>query len=130
MSAMAFREPNQVKWVGIRPGHNGSQVFKYASATNGVTIVHTVTAGKTLYLVTASIMSLSNQASNGFIGVRNGADVDQGYLCHVIGAALGGYPSPLWYSMPPLELPAGWDVYVQSGAAGFTAIGTIFGWEE
>jgi len=130
MSAMAFREPNQVKWVGIRPAHNGEQVAKSNAATNGTTIIHTVTATKTLYLCT-STLTYWGAVGSGQIKVRNAADVDQYIL--VIGGLITAAGAFFGLSIPfnpPLEIPAGWDVVVLSSIAASVAEGFIFGWEE
>ena len=50
MALMTFREPNQVKWVGSRPGHNGTQIFGYALATNAVATCYFAPAGKAGYI--------------------------------------------------------------------------------
>jgi len=50
MAYATFREPNQVKWVGVLPGHNGEQVIAQAVADNSTVIAYTVPAGKILLL--------------------------------------------------------------------------------
>jgi len=130
MALMAFREPNQVKWWGIRPAHRGTQVAKSASAINATVIIHTVTAGKTLFLCSASL-SLQSGVGGGNIFVRNGADVWQFALlaAQIFTAAATSQGSSITF-WPPLEIAAGWDLCTISGAAACSASGFIFGWEE
>lgn len=130
MALMKFREPNQVKWIGVRPGHNGTQTAKYAVAVNQTTILHTVTAGKTLCLVTGSLYTQNSMLGLGQLYIRNDADAFWFSLCGIFGATLGGYPGQSWHSYPPLEVPAGYDIIVTSSVAGFTVYGSISGWEE
>jgi len=130
MSAMLYREPNQVKWVGVRPAHNGEQVAKSGTAVNNTVIIHTVTAGKNLYLVTAQIFTVNSVAAYGNLWVRDGADATWLYLGGLVSAAGQAIPGQTWYSYPPVEVPAGYDICVVSTALAFNVVGSIFGWEE
>ena len=128
--AMLHREPNRVKWVGVRPGHEGTQIVKANHTGPGLAIIHTVTAGKTFFLTGVSCYSHAGAAiAIGSVAVRNGADVYQ-YALIGLGAPINnrvGAAISLW---PPIEIPAGWDVYVDCGGAGSDNSGTVFGWEE
>ena len=130
MSAMAFREPNQVKWVGTRPGHNGEQVAKLGSAEGGTTIIHTVTLGKTFFLSALSYTSFSDATpiTMGVL-VRNGADVHQYSLIHELVAL--AHTNAFGMSYPvPVEIPAGYDICAHSSGATGRASACIHGWEE
>ena len=130
MAAMAFREPNQVKWVGTRPGHNGEQVEKYNTATNGTAIVHTVTAGKTLYLVSAIIFPAAVNSGVGTVFIRDLLDAVWTYLVGMTGALNFGLIGQTLSLYHPIEVPEGYDICVLSGGAGLTVYGAIHGWEE
>jgi hypothetical protein len=130
MALMLHREPNQVKWVGTRPGHNGTQITKYNTALNNTVIIHTVTAGKTLYLVSAQIFTPNVGAVYGTLFIRDTLDAITMYLAGIINTPTGAVSGQLWTSYPPLEVAAGYDICVLSSAAGVNYIGSIFGWEE
>lgn len=130
MSLNLFREPNQVKWVGFRPAHRGAQVASDAGGTDGTFILHTVTAGKTLFL--CGMTFENNDSGTGHVGtlrVRNDTDVAQYDLAQVFIDAIGQIITSKSY-WPPLEIPALWDVVVISSAAGLDTRGFIHGWEE
>jgi len=130
MALMKFRESNQVKWVGVRPGHNGTQVTKWGSADNETVILYTVTAGKILYLVHYTVFISSDVADRwGFMGVRNDADVEQYRFSTGVFKQVGsiGFGVGLKY---PIEIPAGWDIFLVSNSADSHINGFIHGWEE
>lgn len=130
MALMGWREPNQVKWVGTRPAHRGTQIGKSASAVNATAIVYTVTAGKTLYLCTASLMTETATVSAGIFSIRDGADVSWLHLTMGRANTAGYFIAPCVTFWPPLEVPAGYDIVVFSSAALAAWTGSIFGWEE
>lgn len=127
---MNFREANQVKWVGIRPGHNGEQIAKHHVAVNTTAIIHTVTSGKTFYLSSASYMIYYTGAGFAIMSVRDLSDVAVYHLG--MGYKAANDPTiTLPISFPqPLEIPAGYDIYLQSLAADLHVFGFIHGWEE
>ena len=130
MSAMLYREPNQVKWVGIRPGHNGTQVIASSAANNSTVILYTVTAGKVFYLSYANlVMYARNFSLTVALSVRNAADVLQYSIATMASGDLGHLSLPVILN-PPLEIPAGWDVVVSSNDALCNAYAFIHGWEE
>lgn len=130
MSAMKFREPNEVLWRGVRPAHKGEQVVKGNTVNNGTSIVHTVSTGKTLYL-TALAFSVYAGVGESNMFVRNAADVTQYYFFvnTIFTAGGAGSMGNLSFN-PPLEIPAGYDICVSSNAAANFAYGFIHGWEE
>jgi hypothetical protein len=130
MAMMKYREPNEVKWFGVRPAHRGEQVAKTAQALNATVVVHTVTAGKTLFLVQANLVPLAHTSSYSRMYIRDGADALWFYLCGANNQAGLTWACPSFEPMIPLEVPAGYDLVVVSGAATVTVQGSIFGWEE
>jgi len=130
MSAMSYREDNMVLWRGVRPAHNGTQVLKYIPASNAVVLLHTVTAGKKLYLCNVSMFFYADASGPGHIYSDNGAGGDVVY--HLMGLHFATkstvpYIRSYW---PPAEFPAGYRFYVGSMAVGVNLYGSIFGWEE
>jgi len=130
MAAMAFREPNQVKWMGIRPGHNGTQVVALNTATNAEVLLYTVTAGKTLFLVSASVGWTGGGSGWGIIMIQTAASADWYYPCFTSGSSNYFASQGNFNPCVPLEVPAGYKCYVKSVGATFRVHGSIFGWEE
>jgi hypothetical protein len=130
MALMGFRESNQVKWVGVRPAHRGEQVVKSSSAQNATVIIHTVTAGKTLFLCSVFLRAYWNVVGNSHpLAVRNAADVIQYTLLDMLAPAVGHGEVSRAFG-PPLEIPAGYDITIVSAGVGDIMLGSIFGWEE
>jgi hypothetical protein len=128
--AMLHREPNRVKWVGVRPGHEGTQIHKRGVATNAIAIVHTVTAGKTFYFTGFVWFARASLAAAEVIGrIRNVADVTVidfiDYYFFTVGQL--SICKSYW---PPIEIAAGFDIVVYSTDATSWAALTIDGWEE
>ena len=130
MAVMGFREPNMARWVGVRPGHDGTQIAKSGHTDNALLIVHTVTAGKTLYLTAALASGNTAGTATGInIWVRNAADVAQYYLIQNSLNVNTYFAVGLSFN-PPLEIPAGWDIVIVAGHATARADLFIHGWEE
>lgn len=108
----------------------GTQVQKSANASNNTVIIHTVTAGKTLYLTAAHILAVTGNASFGDIFVRNEADAEQYKLLTADsdGGVSGNNSASLPYAKP-IKIPAGYDICVRS-SAGNSVHASISGWEE
>ena len=62
--ATVHREPNQVKWIGVRPGHNGDEVAANGLAQNNTAIVYTVPADK-IFCFTDFVFSADSTANDG-----------------------------------------------------------------
>jgi len=127
---MTYREKNKVLWRGVRPAHNGDQVHKEATATNGTSLIYTVPAGKTLYLTHVHLGAVAIAGSWGMVYYRNVADV---YVANLVrGVYVGVTTSPPFTAnyYPPLEISAGFDLMVVSNIAGLTLYGDILGWVE
>lgn len=130
MALMKWRELNQVKWVGVRPGHNGTQVLKENYVSNATLVLHTVTAGKTLYLCSAyASYYISATGIIGRLFVRDVADFTVYSFSICNSGALGQMESTPSYN-PPIEIPAGYDICLISGAASMVIRAGIHGWEE
>ena len=130
MSVMNFREPNQVKWVGVRPAHNGTQVIKHTNAQNGTVIIYTVPSGNTYFLTGFTIGVRQEAAGDIALGVRDGSDVWQYYLFH---NSYGSAQPPYAFGMGltyPIEIPEDYDIYLWSSAASVYIFATIMGWIE
>lgn len=130
MSAMDFREPNEVLWRGVRPAHKGTQIVKVAQPTAQTLNVHEVSAGKTLFLTTASLSKWGNMGFGNLLVTNSGLTI-QYYILIVESLTAVGHiaTNPINFS-PPLEIPAGWFVRCQATGAGSIAYGFIHGWEE
>ena len=129
MSDMYFREPNQVKWMGSRPGHNGTQVLEHASATNATVIVYTVPGAHTLFLTHTILDIYSTGISTAYLSIYNAvpALVIHIHLSRVQTNRELSLNNSYW---PPIEIPAAYSVRVQSSAATNIAEATIHGWVE
>ena len=130
MALMKFREPNQVKWVGSRPGHNGTQVAEHGIANNAGVIFYTVTVGKTLYLTFYSFsISTSGVTAESHFSIYTDGAVHYLYLHSVV-------PPAAWQNLcsgtfnPPLEIPAGYYFRLFASGVAATLQGSIVGWEE
>jgi len=130
MALMEFREPNRVKWVGTRPGHDGTQVLEYGDAAGAIVIVYTVPAGKTLYLCDATMMYATLAAGDGWAEISTAVPVTVTYLFRdilIAGIAVFTKQATYW---PPIEIPSGYLIRVRSSAAGLTARLMVHGWVE
>ena len=130
MALMKFREPNQVKWIGSRPGHNGTQVLASTNADSALATVYLVPVGKTFYLCYAGINYSAVAAGMAYMDIRDDGGVRIAYLYNEVIIAAGegkAFASSFW---PPIELLAGYTVRLASGAAGLTVHGVVHGWYE
>lgn len=130
MAVMKFRESNQVKWLGVRPAHNGLQVIKsLENVTNSTSILHTVTTGKTFFLSHWSFSAYATAAGNAKLEFRNDVDITQ-YLIEKVDFNAAFYAWTSSSPKCPLEIPADWDIVVVSANAFTFANAFIHGWEE
>jgi len=133
-------EPNQVKWRGIRPVEPreaipiqpytdfGTQVAKSASANNSTAIIHTVTAGKSLYLCGVSLSVVPTASGYGYFSVRDDTDTLQYTFFRPNRQQNDGEMVSMTFN-PPLVIPEGWDIYIISQVNNFGMTGFIFGYE-
>jgi len=130
MALMKFREPNQVKWIGSRPGHNGTKVAISGIANNAEVIIYTVPVGVVLYLTFYSF-SISNSAAaaQSHFSIYTDGAVHYLYLHSLV-------PPAIWQDIcsgtfnPPLELPAGYYFRLFASGVATTLQGSIAGWVE
>lgn len=138
---MGKKESSEVRMLGVIPSKGadpipvgkipdgGTQVVKSDEIADTSAILHTVTTGKTLYLSHFTLCATRHVAASGFLAVRDGND-SQVYVISYVqsytstqGMAVSGS------FLPPLEIPAGYDVYLVSSDAGLFVNGFIHGYE-
>jgi len=130
MALMEFREPNQVKWVGSRPGHNGTQILSYESATNGTGVIYTVPAGYTFFLcgIYGLLVAGANPGLGGVFSYDAVPAIDIRLL--MLYAAANEIEHRHMTYWPPVEIEAGYSLRSYSSAVGLMMRGTINGWIE
>lgn len=109
---------------------DGTQVAASANADNTTTVIHTVTAGKTLYLNGVTIMANNSAGvvSSAYIVVRNAADAEQYHIFYIrLNDGLEDSDSENF--IPPIEIAAGWDIALRSASADMYTRGFIHGYE-
>jgi len=131
MTAMLHREDDLTKWVGVRPGHLGTQVTKYTPGSTGLPVIlHTVTQGKWLYLsfamLSASTWDVGGSAD---MYVRDTNDNVVYYFCAFNLLGIQSIFAPMKFD-PPVEIPPGYDIIVTKGSATSWVYGFIHGWEQ
>ena len=107
--ATVHREPNQVKWIGVRPGHNGEQVFGYASCLNVLTEVYAVPVDKLLLLYDYAINLFGTVAGGGSLAVWTAVPA----LAYNLWDGTSGVSIGLNVNHrfdPPAEIPAGYTI--------------------
>ncbi len=130
MALMLFREQNRVKWIGVRPGHNGTQVYAANSVTHGTTTIHTVTAQKTLH-ITYWYVDVNSRLTGGavYLAARVDGGVFIAFLDTETFSAAGhaNTACPLTY---PIEVPAGCVINIFSSSDNIDISAGFIGWEE
>ena len=130
MALMKFREPNQVKWQGSRPAHDGTEIHKHTYATAATQIVYTVPAGKYFHLCTAVLNMMMPVASTGRIEVWTAVPAVEYYIMATniqANTNLLPHVATFW---PPLELDPGWSIRITVAGVGSGGYAMIFGWVE
>lgn len=110
-------------------GDTGTQVLASGTANNSTVTLRTVTAGKTLYLTSLSILAGLGGHSSSCI-ITDGADATQYTILpggSVVGT--GNLAFPLVFSNP-VKIPAGWKVKVTTNNASDYMSAFLVGWEE
>jgi len=130
MSDMHFREPNQVKWQGSRPGHNGTQVLEsFTTVAIATTPFYTVPVGHTLFLTNVAVSSSINVSSVLWVNIHTDAPAFWRTLLvgeTIINADRMALVNQYW---PPVEIPSGYIIYVHQTVNVNIRI-TIHGWYE
>ena len=113
-------------------GDTGTQITKSGSgAPATTTIIHTVTAGKTLYLTTISLYSFGGDVGTvGRVKFRDTNDVDVASLLGMISNSTTSSFLNNGTYLPPIKIPAGYDICITSDTSGPNMGYFIFGWEE
>lgn len=108
---------------------SGAFVGKDGQANNNTVVLYTVTAGKTLYVVSIFVETAQAVAAggSGYLQVRNTSDVVQ-YQWKSYLPLAGQLEFALSFPVP-LSLAAGWDIALFSDNANTYAIGTFTGYE-
>lgn len=139
---MTEKETNIARMVGVLPSQGAgsipvgkipdgaTQILAFEDANNSTEIVHTVTAGKTLYLVSWVFHTVGQAPGQANLFIRDDEDAFKGHLAGIlIPATAGVCPSVANSVTPPMELLADWDVVLASTVAGLIVWGSIFGYE-
>ena len=106
-------------------------IRKKAYVSNGNAIIHTVSAGKSFYLVHSALM-IRHYATGVKMGTLEIQDVNDITIAQIqmLTCADAEYGRGGSRSYPiPLEIPAGWNIIIYANAYTRTN-GAIFGWEE
>ena len=128
--ATLHRETNLIKWVGVRPAHNGTQVAVSLLTNGAVSIIYTVPAGVTLFLCGMIVgLYMSGAGVTAYVRVRNVADVTQYTLFNQV--TNFAFDVTLNHSFwPPLEIPTGYDIVQAATGAGQEIDTFLHGWIE
>jgi len=114
-------------------GDTGDQIIKSGGIGAGTTpvVIHTVTAGKTLFLTSVKLEIHGSTTGIGYMKVTNAADVDVYLITTKIAANAQGYIEGFKAFPKPLKIPAGYKIKtVGSSATCDSHQGDITGWEE
>ena len=114
--ATVHREPNQVKWVGVRPGHNGEQVLNLIDrAVNA--LLYTVPADKILLIFSWQIGIGTAAAGNARLQLETAVPAvyyELGNCLNGAGLTSANSQQALWV---PIEVPATYRIYLTTNIA-------------
>ena len=114
--ATVHREPNQVKWVGVRPGHNGEQVLiKVDFGVN--TLLYTVPADKILLIFSWQIGIGTAAAGNARLQLETAVPAvyyELGNCVNAAGSTSANSQQALWV---PIEVPETYRIYLTTNIA-------------
>jgi len=130
MALMSFREENHVKRVGVRPAHDGVQVWEYNEVTNGWVNIYIVPAGQTFYLTWYSFEIITLAAGSALLTISTAVPVSVIFLAGCIVVAGANTPNTVCSLAFPIEVPEGYRIRLNSAAAGLRVRGSIHGWVE
>ena len=114
--ATVHREPNRVKWIGVRPGHEGEQVIKYATATNAVVDIYEVPADKLLLIFGYFLNAYGGAAGEGMLDLYTAVPAFWKRLFWAGVHVNNDLAVSRNYTIP-IEVPAGYFVSVESSIA-------------
>jgi len=109
--ATVHREPNQVKWIGVRPGHNGTEQLVQIEC-GGNLLVYTVPADKLFLIYDWQFSVAGGVAGAALLSLRTAVPAiyyHLAYVTSVVGSSSAGVSQALWI---PIELPATYQIYV------------------
>jgi len=115
--AIVFREPNQVKWIGVRPGHNGEQILENDTAINVLTSIYVVPADKLLLLFAYDVSVYSGVAATGYFYIYDDTPAIFKSLA-VRSVAAAGTDSSCQGLWVPIEIPAAYSLRIITSNAG------------
>ena len=124
--ATTFREPNMVKWIGVRPGHEGTQVIEYNKAQGNTQILYTVPADKLFMLFGVVYNVYCTAASAGRLAIFNAVPAitkilfEHNAFANISSLATKSYEIPI-------ELPETYSLRIVSDAATYVLNCTIDG---
>jgi hypothetical protein len=109
----------------------GTQITKDANVAGATAIIHTVTAGKNFYLTFSRCSANIVGSAENRMFVRDAGDAEQYELHYLASGGVDGDFQNEAHSYPyPIEIPAGYDICIVSGAGNSDCHGTLHGWEE
>lgn len=127
MAMTKHREPNMVKWVGVRPGHNGIQVLASDSADDATVIVYTVPADSLLLIFSVFCVHTYRTA----VGAAHLAIYDDvPAIFHYLARGRSDVARHwnIAYGLTiPIEVPEDYSIRIASNAAGSPCYGGITG---
>ena len=130
MSDMHFREPNQVKWQGSRPGHNGTQVSETGTANTATVDLYTVPAGLVFHFCGWVFLSWGVGFGDGaHLWIWTTVALDRREINRGVHAANDGFTVVKSY-WPPLEVPTGAIIRLISDNVNSVCFASIHGWVE
>ena len=130
MSDMHFREPNQVKWQGSRPGHNGTEWHEYEEQIGlGTTVFPAVPGGQRLFLTQMSLDVFTTVSAFAYVYVYTAVPALWRTLFGGI-IALGTSEIECFNYWPPLEIPAAYTIRITSAEAALRICLAAHGWVE
>jgi len=117
MASALFREPNRARWLGVRPGHDGSQIVKWDDAVNIETaVLYTVPANRVL-LIFEWFVNMRGAATNvSIFYIRDVLDAMWLRLSYHYFVAVADLSGGCGLYVP-IEVPEGYDVCVLNTVA-------------
>jgi len=101
-----------------------TQILDEGTATNATVIIYTVPANKIFWLMEALLTVDGGAAGQARIEIRNATDVHVRDVCRIeVVTAVGVAPSDHFQPQYAIEIPAGYDITIISGAASLVAEG-------
>ena len=130
MSDMHFREPNQVKWSGVRPAHNGTQIRVGEEIVALLwTPVYEVPAGETGMITHISLSHGINAAALFYIAIYDATPALEQIIYrgfHILNWPETKCNFNYW---PPMELPTGYSIQFYQNV-NTSMVAQINGWSE